>query len=297
MDINAATLSSIFTGLSTAFNQRFEAVENQYATVAMTVPSTSSSNEYPRLDDLPGIREWIGDRVLHDLSAQTYTIRNRDFEGAIKIKRSQIEDDNIGIYSSVASDFGQQSKEFPDQLIFPLLKRGHETICYDGQNFFDTDHPGYDEAGNVISVSNYQPGAGPAWFLIDDTRSLKPMIYQQRRTFSLVSQMNETDPNVFNQGVYVWGVDGRGNAGFGLWQLAYMSRAPLTVESYLAARNAMTGIRKRSGQPINIRPSRLVVPRTLEADARQLLNAQLVNGGDSNVWFNSAELSVIDRLN
>ena len=296
MDINAANLRSIYTGLSTAFNVRLQNTTTFYGQVAMMVNSITAMNEYPRLDDLPGIREWVGDRVIHDLSAQTYIIRNRKFESTIAILRDQIEDDQIGMFTPVASEMGLAAAEFPDQLVFPLLKSGDTTRCYDGQYFFDTDHPGYGENGEVISVSNFQPGAGPAWFLIDDTRVIKPMVWQTRKPFKLVPLDKETDENVFFRGKYIWGVDGRANAGFGLWHLAYMSRAPLTPANYQLAREAMGTIRKRSGQVINIMPNKLLVPRTLETEGRKLLNAELIDGGDTNIWKGTAELSVIPLL-
>ena len=91
MDINAANLRSIYTGLSTAFNTRLANTQTYYGQVAMMANSVTAMNEYPRLDDLPGFREWIGDRVIHDLSAQSYIIRNRKFESTIGILRDQIE--------------------------------------------------------------------------------------------------------------------------------------------------------------------------------------------------------------
>ncbi|WP_018701405.1 Mu-like prophage major head subunit gpT family protein [Amorphus coralli] len=296
MDINAATLRSIYTGLSTAFNQRLESTETFYGTVAMTVNSVTAMNEYPRMDDMPGIREWIGDRVIHDLSAQNYIIRNREFEGTVAIKRSQIEDDQIGLFTPVSAHLGQTAAAFPDELVFPLLKAGATTKCYDGQYFFDTDHPGFDENGDVTSVSNYQAGANPAWYLIDDTQVLKPMVFQSRKLFQLVPMDKETDENVFYRGKFVWGVDGRCNAGFGLWQLAYMSKAELTSENYAAARAAMGTIRRRNGQVINIRPTKLLVPPSLETKARQVVEAALINGGDTNIWAKTAEVRVIPHL-
>lgn len=296
MDINAANLRSIYTGLSTAFNQRLESTATYYHLVAMTVPSTTAMNEYPRFDDFPGIREWIGDRVIHNLSTQTYIIRNREFENTIGIKRSQIEDDQIGLFTPVAAELGMQAARFPDQLVFPLLQRGDVELCYDGQNFFDTDHPGWDANGAEISVSNYQPGAGPAWFLVDDTHVLKPIIFQQRKLFNLVALDRETDENLFWRNRYVWGIDGRSNAGFGLWQLAFMSRAPLTPANYEAAREAMGALRKRDGSVISVTPNKVLVPRALEGDARRLLKAELVNAGESNIWAGTAEMEVVPLL-
>ncbi|WP_054310508.1 Mu-like prophage major head subunit gpT family protein [Mesorhizobium sp. 1M-11] len=296
MDINASTLRSIYTGLSTAFNARLAATRMMYSTVAMTVSSATAVNEYPRMDDLPGIREWIGDRLIHNLSAQTYIIRNKEFEGTIGIKRASIEDDQFGFYTTIASQMGQDAAAFPDQLVWPLWKKGDATLCYDGQNFFDADHPGFDENGGEISVSNITAGAGPAWYLIDDTQVIKPMIFQQRKPFKLVQMDRETDPNVFMKGQYLYGVDGRCNAGFGLWHLAHQSKATLNAENFKAARDAMGSIRKRNGEVINIRPTKLVVPQALEAAALQVVEAQLINGGESNIWFKKAEVVVVPQL-
>ncbi len=62
----------------------------------------------------------------------------------------------------------------------------------------------------------------------------------------------------------IFGVTGRSNAGFGLWQLAYGSKADLTPETYEAARAAMTTLRGEGGRKLNINPSLLVVPRAIE---------------------------------
>ncbi|RWE51085.1 MAG: hypothetical protein EOS24_33650, partial [Mesorhizobium sp.] len=168
--------------------------------------------------------------------------------------------------------------------------------CYDGQNFFDTDHPGFDENGAEISVSNFTAGAGPAWYLVDDTRVIKPMVFQKRKPFKLVPMDRETDTNVFMKGQFMYGVDGRCNAGFGLWQLAHMSKADLTPANFQAAREAMAAIRKKNGQVININPTKLIVPPSLEADAKQIVETMLINGGDSNIWFKAAEVVKVPLL-
>lgn len=296
MDINADTMRSIFTAVSTSFNGRFEAVQTFYSTVAMTVTSTTSMNEYPRMDDLPGFREWIGDRVAHDLSMQTYQIRNREFEKTISIKRSQVEDDQIGFLANAAAQMGQDAAEFPDSLVFPLWKAGNTTLCYDGQNFFDTDHPGYNAAGAEVSVSNYQAGGGDAWFLIDDSKVMKPMIWQPRKKFQLVKKDRDTDDKVFETGKFTYGVDGRCNAGFGLWQLAYMSKGTLDATNYEAARVALGTLRRRDGTPLNISGKKLLVPPSLEGAANRLLKNDLVAGGVTNEWKGTAEPLVVPWL-
>jgi phage major head subunit gpT-like protein len=75
-----------------------------------------------------------------------------------------------------------------------------------------------------------------------------------------------------------------------------MSKATLNGANFDAARQSMQTIRKRSGEIILIRPTKLIVPPTLETTARQLVEAALINGGESNVWAKTAEVVVIPYL-
>ena len=61
------------------------------------------------------------------------------------------------------------------------------------------------------------------WFLLDTTKPIKPLIYQQRKAAEFVSKDNPNDDNVFFNKEFVYGVDCRDNVGYGLWQLAYGS--------------------------------------------------------------------------
>jgi phage major head subunit gpT-like protein len=96
-------------------------VNPQYLRIATEVPSGSASNTYGWLSDLPTIKEWVSERQFAQLSQYGYTIANKTWENSIRVKRENIEDDQIGQYSVIAQAFGQQVAEFPDTLSFPLL--------------------------------------------------------------------------------------------------------------------------------------------------------------------------------
>ncbi|WP_368242098.1 Mu-like prophage major head subunit gpT family protein, partial [Intestinimonas butyriciproducens] len=66
-------------------------------------------------------------------------------------------------------------------------------------------------------------GKDSAWYLLCTTRPIKPLIYQQRKKAKFVSLTSENDANVFMKKQFLYGVDCRGNAGFGFWQMAYGS--------------------------------------------------------------------------
>jgi phage major head subunit gpT-like protein len=243
------------------------------------------------------MREWIGGRVVKNLSLSSYTIKNRKFEDTAAVSRERIEDDQYGVFTPFIAEMGRAAAVHPDQLVAELLGTGFATACYDGQNFFDSDHPvGDGDQVPVTSVSNVQTGSGTPWFLLDTSRQVKPIIYQERIPARFTALNNESDENVFMQDEYLYGVRARSNAGFGLWQLAFGSKATLDATNYAAARNAMMGFKGDGGRPLGIRPTTLVVPPSLEEAALGVLNAEVLDGGGSNVWKGTAELLVTPWL-
>ncbi|ANT39910.1 Phage major capsid protein [Rhodovulum sp. P5] len=296
MDITAAALAAINTGFNTAFNTRLTGVETTYGRVAMTVKSSSRTEAYPRLSELGPMREWVGERYIERLSTDGFTITNRKFEKTVAVAADDISDDRVGIYAPIVSDMGQTAAELPDVLVWEGLETGFDTAHYDGQFFFDTDHPVVDANGVEQSVSNFQGGTGAAWYLIDDTRVIKPMIFQDRQPATITPKTSLTDDNVFHRDEFLWGAKRRCAAGFGAWQLIYASRQTLNAANYAAARAAMQEMRGHRGRKLNLKPSLLVVSSANEAAARALLKADRVDGGDFNIWHNSADLLVVNRL-
>lgn len=125
---------------------------------------------------------------------------------------------------------------------------------------------------------------------------MRPLVYQERRPFNFTAMTDENSPNVFMRREYLYGVSGRCNAGFGLWQLAYASKQALTAANYAAARVAMQGLRGENGRLLGIRPTTLVVPTSLEQAALRLIRNQLAEAGESNEWHQSAELIITPWL-
>ena len=141
MDVNASNLSILNTAVSTAFNNAFAGAESQYQRVATVVPSSTAANEYNWLGNSSQMREWLGPRVINRLKDHEFTIKNRKFEKTEAIPRDKIEDDQYGVYMPLFQQMGNDAKEFPDLLTFPLLKDGFNSLCYDGQPFFRCRSP------------------------------------------------------------------------------------------------------------------------------------------------------------
>ncbi len=57
------------------------------------------------------------------------------------MQRDDVEDDKLGLYSARFEMLGQAAGSHPDEVLFELINAAFSTDCYDGQYFFDTDHP------------------------------------------------------------------------------------------------------------------------------------------------------------
>jgi len=296
MQITQTALQNLRVGFKTEFQNAFAAVPSYRGRIARTVASTTASNVYGWLKGLTGMREWLGDRVVDNLSEAAYTIVNRHFEKTVGVDRNHIEDDNLGIYSEPFQLMGDGAARLPEELVWGLLKAGFNTNCYDGQYFFDTDHPVLKADGTTGTFANTDGGAGTPWFLFCTKRPLKPIIYQERKAPTFVAKDDEKDEKVFDKRQFVYGVDMRCNVGYGLPQLAWGSKQALSSTTYGAARAAMMGFTADGGGPLGIVPDLLVVPPALEEVGRKLLNSENASGGETNPWKGTAELLVVPWL-
>lgn len=278
MIINRTTLEAAFKGFKSLFDAALGKAEPQWQRIAMKVPSKTSSNVYGWLGMLPGIREWLGDRVINNLKSHDFEIKNKDWEETVAVLANHIKDDNLGVYSPVFTMLGDEVANHPDNLVFGLLASAFSTLCYDGQFLVDTDHPVLDANGNEISVSNHGGGAGNAWFLIDDSKSIKPFIYQEREAFNLVAMDSPKDENVFMRKEFIYGVDGRNNAGVGIWQLIFGSKQTLDTTNFNAAFEAMQSLKGDYGKPLRIKPRLLVVGPSNRHAANEIATAEKING-------------------
>lgn len=296
MELTRSNLNDLSTGYAVIFGQGFETADSVFDQVATIVPSTGAKQGYPFLGATTGFTEWVGSRTMQNLTKHGFEIKNKRFENTVKVGTDEIEDDSYGVYDPMMKQLGEDAKVHPDELIFSVMRNGRSITCYDGQPFFDTDHGVKTRGGSEYSVSNYVDGTAPMWFLLDVTRAVKPFIYQKRRDYRFVSKTNLNDDNVFMESEFIWGVDGRGNAGCGMWQQAFASRQALTAENYEAARAQMRLIKNDNDKPMNIRPSLLVVSPEYESAAKRIVQATTERGGGDNVNVNSAKLLVSSWL-
>lgn len=297
MLINKQSLDLIFKNLKTTYNKAFETTETNWDKVAMLVPSSGSENNYNWLENFPRMRKWIGDKAIKSLKGHGYTVVNDDWEATIEVDRNHIEDDNLGIYAPQAQMAGWSAKQLPDEIVSDLLNEAFESRCYDGQYFFDTDHPvgkgvvsnkgtmplsistlaaaqaSYgaartvlrkmkDDEGRPLNINptvlevppaledianalmkndrledgkpnpykgtaevvvNARLTSDTAWFLLDTTKPVKPLVYQERKKPVFVQQTTMDSDNVFMRKKFRYGAEARAAGGYAFWQMAFGS--------------------------------------------------------------------------
>lgn len=296
MIISQANLDALRVGFKTEFQRGLGMAPAMKDRIAMTVRSTTFESRYGWLKKLTGMREWIGPRIVDNISEASYTIANRHFEKTVAVDRNDIEDDNLGQYAAMFAELGETVAALPEQLVWNLLKAGFDTNCWDGQFFFDTDHPILDASGNETTYANTDGGSGTPWFLLCTNRTVKPIIYQERKAPEFVNKDRSEDDNVFERREFLYGVDMRCNVGYGFPQMAWGSKQTLNAANYAVGRAAIMNMKGDGGRPLGLVPNLLVVPPALEGAGRQLLQSQLVNGGETNQWAGTAELLVVPWL-
>jgi len=305
MILNQHNLNALFNGFRTVFNDAFRAAPTYYAEIASIVNSDSRDETYGWLGEFPSLREWIGDRHIKSLAAHSYNIRNKKFELTFSVSREDIEDDKYGTFSPLIGEMAYAAAGHPDELIFQILNNGFAEKGYDGVPFFSDAHPIEMNDSTAGTASNVTAGSGPAWYLLDASRPLRPLIFQKRVDYSFDRLDQPNDENVFRRDELMFGIRARCSAGFGLWQFAHGSKADLTPANYAAARAAMRGLRGRGGRPMGIKPTHLVVPPALEEAAQQIVAGatKLVEAADgtpvtsvSNTWVGSAKVIVSEWL-
>lgn len=288
--IDADVLKTLGRGFKGNYQGGLAIAPTDHMMIAMSVPSSTATNEYGWLGKFPSAREWLGDRVVQNMKGHGYSITNKDFELTIGVDRNNIEDDDIGIYGPMFEEIGASTGSKACELVYGLLKAGFTTPSYDGQNFFDTSHPVTLADSTPGTVANTDGGGGTAWFLADlsPQRKLKPLILQNRKDWTFTARDNLTDDNVFDRKEFVYGADARMNVGFGFWQMIWGSKQALTAATLKTAFAGIEGMKGDFGRPLGMKPTHLIVPPSMREDAVKLLTSERTDAGATNPWKGTA---------
>lgn len=154
MTLDTAKAVVVLRGLTGKFVKAVQAATPFYPTVCNIMPSQGADENYGMLGDMPGVREWLGDRLFKELRAGTYSIVNKEWESSLLIKKNDIADDRIGLYPTLMENLAAEAAYHPDELFFQALIAGESSVCIDGQYFYDTDHA-WGDSGTQSNLKTY----------------------------------------------------------------------------------------------------------------------------------------------
>lgn len=156
---NNAAYYAVERGITATFANEVRIAQPYYPAVCTVAKSNGADEAYAMLGQAPGMREWLGDRVYHQMRAAKFTLENKHYESSLSILRNDIDDDRLGWLNTSMRMLAEEAAYHPDELLFTNMKANGE--CWDGQNFFDTDHV-WGSSGtqsNILSFNAADPTA------------------------------------------------------------------------------------------------------------------------------------------
>ncbi len=180
MQINSQTLQALFQEYNFQFDKAFNETPILWGLYADEMPSVTEQSVYAWMAQMTGLREWDGPRQVDNVSARDYTLRNKDFEKTVGLDRNKILDDQFGFFKGTVAQLGVQSALWPEDRVTKALNEGTTTACYDGQPYFDANHPvDLDDAtkgvfSNNLVGASYDLAANP----VDALANAKMVMYR-----------------------------------------------------------------------------------------------------------------------
>lgn len=151
MELNTANLNAMRTAFNLKFKDGVEGYTPIYKDLAMIEGDIAhDAIEFPFLEQLPGFREWIGDRQFKTLGNKTIRVKEKSYEASVKIPRRAIETDSWGVYGSIIAQMGEAGEQLWDELMISALT--NPTAWLDGKAFYSPARKyGSDKSAGTIN--------------------------------------------------------------------------------------------------------------------------------------------------
>ena len=134
MDALFQTFMSKFTEAQKSALGRASAKALLLEELAIVMTVTGAATVHAWLEQIPGMKEWVGDRQINNLKIGKATVTNRNFEDTISVSRNDIEDDQYGVFAPLIGMMGTSAELLWIELaVEALLANGNWA---DGNPFF-----------------------------------------------------------------------------------------------------------------------------------------------------------------
>lgn len=153
-------------GFGTRLNNRLMQYEALYPRIATVVMTDKLLNREIWLNAVANMHLWEGPRQINRISAESLPIVTRPHSNAIAISRSDIMNDQLGLYSPMVDKLAETYPFALDDLVITMMCAGIAGTAlgttYDGQNLIDTDHV-FRSADAGVTAFQYSNRVGGAF--------------------------------------------------------------------------------------------------------------------------------------
>lgn len=154
-------LEAAYVTYSTIFDGALANTPVIYPEIATVMTGVGPVTEMKWLGDVPVMTEWIGNRKINRLRAESHTLRTKWYANGIEIDHDDLAEDKLGIVRPRITALAKMGPRKIDSLVVDYYTSGFAATLgttFDGQYLFDTDHT-IDTADGSTSQSNLQTGA------------------------------------------------------------------------------------------------------------------------------------------
>ncbi len=105
--------------------------------------SNQETETYKWLGQVPKFREWVNGRAAGHPKTETFSIRNKLWEQTLEFNVDDLRRDKTGQIMIRIGELAQSGSAFWEDILTTLVNNGNTSgnVCYDGELYFDTDHP------------------------------------------------------------------------------------------------------------------------------------------------------------
>jgi phage major head subunit gpT-like protein len=119
--------------------------------IGMTFNTNQEIETYKWLGQVPTMREWVGGRNAKGLTDNGLSITSKTYESTLEMNVDELRRDKTGQALIRIRELADRVNAHWASLLSTQIMNGTSSSCYDGQNFFDTDHT---EGNNSSNQSN-----------------------------------------------------------------------------------------------------------------------------------------------
>ncbi|TAL29011.1 MAG: hypothetical protein EPN98_21450 [Phenylobacterium sp.] len=157
--LTPALLQAFFVQSETRFQKAYLDHLPYWDKFAEFVPSSTETTIHNWIAQMADMEEWVGEKTVRAIKARAYPITNKPFHHTYEVDRDKIADDQAGVYARAPEMQAEAGARWPEAVVTKQLLSGLTAVGYDGQPFFDANHPVDIDDPSLGVYSNYNTGS------------------------------------------------------------------------------------------------------------------------------------------